>query len=153
MRSVDIARVPRAAVTALDGYTLPKQHCLIVYQGVPRAPEWDIYASMDSVVKTVSTDLARVGHCLIYADYPTYYHFLPAGTTGKDGTRPFEILRLEGRLLPPRRVGDLEIAYLTAPAALVGSDFADALVLAYEGGRFVDVTADVIAGRRSIDVR
>ena len=153
LRSVEIARIPRAAVAALDDYDLPKRRCLIIYLGIRHAPEWDIYASMDSIVKTVSSNLDRVGHCQIYADYPTYYHFLPAGSAEAEGTQPFEFRQVHGEPLLPRRVGNLEIAYLGAPETLVGADFAHALILAYEDGHFRDVTADVVSGRRSINVR
>ena len=147
-RSVEIARVARSAVAALADHALPSSGCRVYFLGVRHAPEWGDSVSMDSIVKALSPDPDRVGHCLIHSESITYIHLLPAGIVSAEGTLPYRtLIRSTGPLLP-RQVGDLEMVYLSRPERFVPDATRDSLFLAWQDGRFRDVTADVLAGRR-----
>lgn len=145
-RSFDIARVARETVTAVDAQALPLSRCHVVFLGVEPPPEWSIYVSMDSVVKALSDDPGRVGHCWFHADYVTYFHLMAAPVTPADAL-PWLPLRLQGREVPWRRVGDLVIAYLDPPDGIDTDEMARWLFLRHREGGFDDVTAQVTAGR------
>lgn len=148
VRSVEIARVAHSAVAALAGHALPEHGCRVYFMGVQHAPEWGVSVSMDSIVKAVSADLGRIGHCLVHSESVTYIHLLPAGVVSEEGTSPYAaLIRSSGPLLP-RHVGDLEMVYLSRPARFVPDPARDSLFLAWDEGQFRDVTADVLAGRR-----
>lgn len=147
-RSVEIARTARAAVQAVSRHSLPRQHCRIYFIGVRHAPEWDIFVSMDSIIKALSPDVGKVAHCLVGSDGVTFMHLLPAGVAEAEGTAPYRPARRAGGPAPRRRVGNVEMLYLSPPATFVPEDWRGTLFLALEDGRFRDVSAEVSSGRR-----
>lgn len=144
-RSVDIARVAREAVAAVDEQALPASPCHVVFLGVEPPPEWSIYVSMDSVVKALSADPERVKHCWFHADYVTYFHLMGAPVAAADAL-PYRPLRLDGTRVPWRRIGDLDIAYLDA-AGIDARELARMRFLRHREGGFDDVSAEVAAGQ------
>src|SRR5690606_8719049 len=76
VRSVAISAVAREAVSAVAALDLPRERCHIVFLDVEPAPEWNIYVSMDSIIKATSPDLDRVAHCWFEANYATWFHLL-----------------------------------------------------------------------------
>ena len=152
VRTKAIGTVAHAAVAALARYELPAQGCRVYFLGVRHAPEWGIYVSMDSIVKALSPDLGRVRHCLIHSETPTFVYLLPAGVAKAEGTTPYQILqRRLGGALPPRPIGGLEMVYLSRPEPFIPDSARDSLFLDWDGVRFVDVTAEVLVGRRKMD--
>lgn len=149
-RSAEIAQVAHAAVAAVAALDLPASRCHVVFLGVEPAPEWSIYVSMDSVLKALSPDLGRVAHCWFDADYPTFFHLLAAPVDAADAL-PSRPLQVDGVSVPWRRIGGLVAAYARPPERPLEAQELDGLrFLRYEHGRFVDVTADVAAGRVSV---
>jgi hypothetical protein len=152
-RSVAIGQIAREAVAALNARELPAGDCNVYLLGIRPPPEWEIYVAMDSVVKALSPDLGKVAHCLVHTDYETFIYLLPAGESTRRGREPYATRNGPAGPLLPRRVGDLEMVYLESPTALAPRYARNALLLAYEGGRFVDVTEDVASGRRELRLR
>ena len=142
-RSFDIAAPARAAVAAIDGVTLPEDHCHIAFMGYEAPPEWSIYVSMDSIVKALSSN-KQVRHCWIHSNLPTFTYLQDRGAATADA-RPYSPLRNGDQEIPWRPLGHLVFAYLTAPSdgALAQSPM---MFFAMQNGQFVDVSARVAAG-------
>jgi hypothetical protein len=145
-RSTRIAEVAHAAVAAVDALDLPPTACHVVFLGVQPAPEWSEYVSMDSVIKALDPDLARVAHCWFHAEYVTYFHLMPASVEAADA-EPWHPLTSSGAAVPWLRVGNVGIAYMQAPEHFETSDVARMRFLRYRDGRFEPADADVAAGR------
>jgi hypothetical protein len=143
-RSARNAAVAHAAIDAVDALALPATPCHVVFLGVEPAPEWSVFVSMDSVVKALDADLARVAPCWFHANYPTWFFLLPAAVDAS-AALPYRPLQVDGRDVPWLRVGGATIAYLQAETG-IGVD-ARARYLRWNGTRFDEVSADVAAGR------
>jgi hypothetical protein len=142
-RSYAIAQTAREAVSAVEQLDLPAAHCHLVFLGVTPPPEWGTYVSMDSVLKALSIDLDRIGHCWIHADYATWFHLLAAPVDVADAA-PYRPLQIEGREVPWPRVGDLVIAYL-APTPTTPMP-ASTIFLRQRDGHFEEVSGEVAVG-------
>jgi hypothetical protein len=151
-RSMRNARLAHAAVAAVDALELPASPCHVVFLGIEPPPEWSLFVSMDGVVKALDPNLARVGRCWFHASYPTWFFVLPAPVAPGEAA-PYAPLRLDGREVPWLRIGGATVAYLQASqdvdvAARTGMRF-----LRWNGSGFDDVSAEVAAGRITVDVR
>lgn len=149
LRAVDISTVARQAIVAVGKLDLPKTDCHVVFLDVEPAPEWSIYVSMDSIVKALSPDLARVQHCYFHANYVTYFYLLGAPGDPND-VAPYRPKTIGENVSPWRRIGDLTIAYLLPPQNSEASSLAKVQFLRYRDGDFEDVSAEVVAGRLSV---
>jgi len=143
-RSVAISAVARDAVAAVEALDLPATHCHVIFLDVDPAPEWSVYVSMDSVVKALSPDLQRVRRCYFHSNYISYFH-LQGNPVDRADIAPYGPMQVGGVDIPWRRIGDLTIAYLQAPAESDVEPLAGMTFLRYRGNVFEDVTADVLA--------
>ena len=148
-RSLAISAVAREAGAAVERLDLPPVPCHVVFLDVEPAPEWGVYVSMDSVIKALSPDPARVEHCWFHANYVTWFHLLAAPVDAADAA-PWIPLVADGHVVPWRRVGDLQIAYLAPPQRADSRDVAAMRFLRWRDGHFDDVSADVAAGRIAV---
>jgi len=152
-RSAEIAAVAHEAVAAVAALDLPHARCRVVFLGVEPPPEWSIYVSMDSVVKALSADPRRVGHCWFEADYPTFFNLMAAPAEAADAL-PYRPLEIDGAAVPWRRIGGLVAAYVRPPAAAVQAQALDGLrVLRRTPGGFADVTAEVASSGVPLQLR
>lgn len=150
-RSVGISAVARDAVAAVEKLDLPVSNCNVVFLGIQPPPEWSAFVSMDSVVKALAPDLARVGHCWFHTEAVTYFQLQSAPASASDAA-PYRPLVAQGHVVPWRTLGDLTIAYLRAPAAMSPEELAQMKFLLYRDGRFDDVGAQVVAGSLAVDL-
>ncbi|MEO7755779.1 MAG: hypothetical protein ABIS07_04330, partial [Dokdonella sp.] len=127
-------------------------HCHVVFVDVDPAPEWSVYVSMDSIVKALSPDLARVRQCYFHSNYVTYFHLI-GGPVDLAGVAPYLPVTDSGAVLPWRRIGNLTIGYLELPETAGANDLASMTFLRYREGRFADVSGDVAAGRLVVHPR
>lgn len=151
-RSMEISEVARAADAAVSALDLPTSHCHVVFVDVDPAPEWSVYVSMDSIVKALSPDLARVRQCYFHSNYVTYFHLI-GGPVDLAGVAPYLPVTDSGAVLPWRRIGNLTIGYLELPETAGANDLASMTFLRYREGRFADVSGDVAAGRLVVHPR
>lgn len=147
-RSLEIGRTARAAVAELARHPLPAHGCRVYFLGIHHAPEWDIFVSMDAIIKALSPDLGKVAHCLVGSDSVTFMHLLPAGVAAAEGTAPYVPTRRASGPAPRRQVGNVEMLYLSPPPVFTPEAWRGTLFLANEDGVFRDVSADVLSGRR-----
>jgi hypothetical protein len=142
----------QAAAAAVDMLDLPETHCHIVLLGAEPPVEWSIYVSMDAVVKALTANPHKVDRCFIHSDYVTYFNLMGSSATLADAA-PYVPHDASGAQVPWLHVGDAVIAYLDPPRRSDVETTRGMLFLRYEGGVFRDVTADVIDGRLSVDLR
>lgn len=147
-RSAQNAAVAHAAVDAVDALALPAAPCHVVFLGVEPAPEWSVYVSMDSVVKALDADLARVAPCWFHANYPTWFYLMPAPLDAA-AALPYRPLQAGGREVPWLRVGDAVAAYLAAPPEVDADARARMRYLRWNGTRFELVDAAVAMRERA----
>jgi len=148
-RTVAPKAMAEAAASAVDRLAPSATRCHVVLLGVQPPPEWGVYVSMDSVVKALSPDLARVERCFIHSDYATYFYLMGRDASPSDAS-PYQPHEFEGKPLGWLHVGDAVVAYLDPPATLDASTLRDMTFLRYENGSFRDVTDDVVEGRIAV---
>lgn len=135
-RSADIGHIATEALAAVGRLDLPAANCHVLFLDVPTPPEWDIFVSMDSAIKALHPDLDEVGHCFFHADYRTYFHLLDR-RPGPREYAPFELLRKDGEILDPVRIGAMTTIYLHHPERL-GRDKIERLVVLRYGEQAFD---------------
>jgi hypothetical protein len=150
-RSRRNAAVAHAAVDAVDALALPSAPCHVVFLGIEPPPEWGAFVSMDSVVKALDSDLARVDRCWFHANYPTWFYLVPA-SVDPSAALPYRPLQIDGHDVPWLHVGSATIAYLRAESAVGADERARMRYLRWNGARFDQVDADVAAGSPPVDV-
>jgi hypothetical protein len=110
-RSIAIGALAREATAAVAASRLPMGRCKIAFQGIEPPPEWDVYVSMDEVVKALSPDVSAVSRCLITDNYGTFVYLLPPHDAEAFARLIPSRSGTSGEPLPVRRVGDLALAY------------------------------------------
>jgi hypothetical protein len=128
------------------------ERCRIIVLGVQPPPEWSLYVSIDSIAKALTADPARIGRCFVEADYVTYFNLMRGDANPAD-PMPYTPRSASGRPIPWLRIGEITTAYLDPPANADAAKLAGIVFLRYENGGFVDVTADVAAGRIPVALR
>ncbi len=126
----------QAAVAAVADLDLPDSACRIVFDGIAPPPEWDIFVSMDSVLKALALAQPGVGHCIVRANYPTWFGLFAAPWQPADAL-PFVPLMADGEAVPWLHAGGLVIAYLEPPSDPAGDALADGWLLEWRSGQFV----------------
>jgi hypothetical protein len=123
-RSLEIGALARDATAAVAASHLPLDRCKIAFQNIEPPREWDVYVSMDEVVKALSPDVSAVSRCLITDNYGTFVYLLPP----RDAERFARVIPSRsgaaGEPLPVRRIGHLALVYfpvLPTPATQDGA--------------------------------
>ncbi|HST28556.1 MAG TPA: hypothetical protein VLK26_09350 [Rudaea sp.] len=144
-RSSAIAVPARAAVAAVAQMTSPNAACHVAFLGYTPPPEWDVFVSMDAVVKALTPDIRRARYCWFYSDVRTWVHLQAAPVSISDA-RPFAPAVKDAQPIAWRRLGKLVFAYLAPLASTQHPDVSQMTFLQIRNGKIVDVTADAIAG-------
>ena len=110
-RSSAIADVARAASRAVSRVDLPPAPCHVALIGIHPPPEWSIYVPVDSMIKALAPNLARVEHCWFHSNYRSWFYLLQAPVFTQQAS-PYQPLRVSGHELPWRHVGNVVIALL-----------------------------------------
>ncbi len=123
-RSIEIGALAREATAAVAASRLPADRCKIAFQGIEPPPEWDVYVSMDEVVKALSPEVSAVSRCLITDNYGTFVYLLPPPDAEAFARVIPSRSGAAGEALPARRIGHLALAYfpvLPTPAMQDGA--------------------------------
>lgn len=153
LRSRETGRLAQAVVAAVAERTFAERSCHVYFLDFQPPPEWGVYVSTDAIVKALHPDLARIRDCLFHNEYPTYFYLVPHGHLDALRAYPFRPLERNGRVVPWLTVDGMDIVYLTPPQRVDRDSAGGALFLAYDDGRFRDVTAEVASGRREVRLR
>jgi hypothetical protein len=104
------------------------------------------------MAKALTSDVDRVGRCVIESDAVTYFNLMRGDANPADAS-PYTPRTANGRPIPWLRVGDMTAAYLDPPANAEPTALAGIAFLRYENGAFTDVTVDVASGRVPVALR
>jgi len=117
--NAELARQAMAIARAYDWpETLP---CHLIIEGAELPSEWDVFVSMDSIIKALYPDLQAIDHCFIHADYPTFFHLIGSDHANADAS-PLAPRLHEGETLARRTIGGYTIVYLDGPETLIEED-------------------------------
>jgi hypothetical protein len=125
---------------------LPARNCHVFLLGLQPAPEWGVFVSMDSVVKALAPEPARLGHCFIHANYKTIFYVMARDIDPAEAA-PFRPRESKLGAIPWPRIGDATLAYLRYEPDRELPDPGGMVFLRYENGAFRDVGEEVRAGR------
>lgn len=138
----------RAAVAALK-LVHPAPACKIYLLGLP--PGASRFRDVaDTAVKSALAPGDPFMACFVQSESVPWYHLVARGGQPADPARPLEDIVVNGKPFPPLPVGNLAYHYLRVPDGPEVIDDPRATFLAYEDGRFVDVTNDVRLRRRAV---
>jgi hypothetical protein len=112
------AELARQAMVIARAYDWPETlPCHLVIEGAELPSEWDVFVSMDSIIKALYPDLQAIDHCFIHADYPTFFHLIGSDHANADAS-PLAPRLHEGETLARRTIGGFTIVYLDGPETL-----------------------------------
>ncbi len=149
-RSQAMQPLADAAVAAVEKLPLPAHPCQIYLLGTEQPPESGLYTPMDSVLKARMPDIDKIANCLIQTESAPFFHLLRRGTLAHEAIAPLAALPGHAPDQPLQTIGNLEIAALNLSASVDARQMTHAYFLAWQDGRFVNVTAAVRAGRRTV---
>ncbi|MGA9422172.1 MAG: hypothetical protein WBW61_07395, partial [Rhodanobacteraceae bacterium] len=118
--------------------------------GIDPSLRWFFIPFADAIVKSQTPDLARVRDCLIQGESTPWFELIARGALMPSGAAPMLPVYDHGKRIPWLRIGDLEAAYLNLFPGLDARTMHDAIFLAWQDGRFIDVSAEVRSGRRPV---
>jgi hypothetical protein len=138
----------RAAVAALK-LVRPAPACKIYLLDLP--PGASRFRDVaDTAVKSALAPGDPFMACFIQSESVPWYHLVERRGQSADAASPLENIVVNGKAYPPLPVGNLAYHYLRIPDRAEVLDDPRATFLAYENGRFVDVTQDVRSRRREV---
>ena len=123
--------------------------CKVYFLGMPPAADHFRYYLQVIVMQALPR-----GHpatkCFLLSEHTPWYNLLETEGLGREPQRPLDTMLVGGKPFQPLTVGNLRFYFLNVPDNdAVRADPA-ATFLAWDNGRFVDVTADVRARRREV---
>lgn len=147
------AHLMQAAVDSLTHETLPADQCQVYLLGVGGDQEFTFAMTVDAAIKTLSMDLTRVQGCRFQTETAPWFYVLKRDSVTPDSVAPMQVLQFEGKPVPWPEYGGVEVAYLNLLDGTEARSLTSAIFLAYERGKFVDVTSEVLAGERNVKFR
>jgi hypothetical protein len=139
----------QAAQAAIDRIDLPAQACQIYL--LQTSSIWGFSGYSDATIKGMAASPQRLAHCLISTERPPWIYFVRSDSVAPADYAPLRPLRVAGKPLQPLRLGDMQALYLTMGQDMRAAMPAQAIFLEYRDGVFVDVSAAVRSGARTID--
>ena len=137
----------RAALASLATLPAPAPGCKVYLLDIPERA-FHFREMADTAVKQfLPRGDARLA-CFIQAEHAPWYHLVADGHLPARAYEPLEIIAMGGKPFPPLRLGNLTYYYLRIPDSEAVRSDPNATFLAFENGRFRDVTAEVRAGTR-----
>jgi hypothetical protein len=138
-------RLVTAAQERIGMTELPSKGCRIFLLD---SGNWMFAWVADEAIKATADDFARVAGCLIQTEHTPWYHVVAADSFDPDKAWPLVVAREDGQALASLRIGRADVLYLNMTSAPEPRSFEGAIVLAWNGSSFEDVSDDIVAGRR-----
>lgn len=151
--SRELGVLVRTAQAVVAGLPLPADRCQVYFLDVPADRVFLFTVVIDSAIKVLTPDIARVQGCLFQTETTPWAHIVKRGSVTAESAAPMRRMYLGDQVAPWSAYGGVEYVYLNL---LDGTDprlMRSAIFLAYDQGDFLDVTADVLAGRREVKFR
>lgn len=134
-----------AANAAISRLTLPSEGCQIYLLDTD---VWSIRWISDEAIKATTPDLAHIEHCLIQTEHTPWYHIAVVDSLDREDLLPLAPNGGATRLSDLRNIGRAKMLILNLdPRRPLPAD-SRAYFLSWQDGDFVDVTAEVLDGRR-----
>lgn len=137
----------RAATEAISRLQVQEHGCQVYLLDTD---DWMFGWVSDEAIKAVSPTLRRIEHCLIQTEHAPWYHVAVLDPADPAGMFPMTLIRSPVGQPPPQRIGRAHLLPLNLSARIDPTQARHAFFLGWRQGHFVDVTADVLAGRRSV---
>lgn len=134
-----------AATKAIEHGIVPTGTCQIYLLDTH---SWMFGWVSDEAVKAVIADLPRIEHCLIQTEHTPWYHVVVLDWRDASAVLPLTPMPGDVYALDPPRIGRARILALNASPLIDPTAMPHAIFLAYQDGVFVDVSADVVGGKR-----
>jgi hypothetical protein len=128
--------------------TLPPG-CKVYFLGMPAAAEHFRYYLQVTVMQALRRG-DPAAKCFLLSEHTPWYNLLETEGLGPEPQRPLETMLVGGKPFQPLTVGNLRFYFLNVPDNDAVRDDPSATFLAWDNGRFIDVTADVRARRRDV---
>lgn len=138
-----MVRAANAAISQLD---LPAKGCQIYLLDTN---EWSLGWVSDEAIKATAPDLERIAGCFIQTEHTPWYHIAVLDPIDGDGLLPMTLIEGATRQAAIRPLGKAKFVSLNLDARSKLPEGSTAQFLSWNGTDFLNVTDDVISGRRT----
>jgi hypothetical protein len=148
----------QAAVAAVSKLPPPASRCQVYFLDLPAESSALFAITVDSAIKALSLDVSRVAGCLFQTQFTPSYYILARGALPLGDRAPLSPLFQDGKPVRSLNYGGVEVAYLNLSSAVDAKTLSGAVFLSFVrtpdgSATFVDVTPDVLGGRREVKFR
>jgi hypothetical protein len=143
----------RSALDAVEQHPRVGGQCEVYFLDAPDNKLLFFTSTIDAAIKALSPDLQRVARCRFQTANASWFYLLPRHTLRLDNIAPMSAVYNNGKPEPWLEVGDMQVAYLNLNEKVDATTLRDAIFFAWDGHRFIDITDDVLAGRRKVTFR
>lgn len=134
-----------AANAAIGRLDLPARGCQIYLLDTDA---WSFGWISDEAIKATAPDLKRIARCLVQTEHTPWYHVAIMDSLDRRSLLPMTLMDDKAELSTMRDLGKAKMLILNLDARSVVPDDSRAKFLSWQDGAFIDVTADVLSGRR-----
>lgn len=134
-----------SAIRAIDAIELQSGSCQIYLLDTE---DWKFGWVSDEAIKAVIPDLARIAPCLVQTEHTPWYHIAAIDRVDPATLHPMSIARGFDVAAGSLPIGRGRFMVLNLAAGTVIPSHANAHFLSWQENRFVDVSRDVLEGRR-----
>ncbi len=134
-----------AAILAMDSMVIPVSGCQVYLLDTT---SWTFGWISDEAIKATTPNLQRVSGCLIQTEHTPWYHIATLDRLDPISLRPLSVMVGEGEFAAQQPIGKAHFLLLNLEANAPVPGNSKARFLSWKGHEFVDVTDDVMSGRR-----
>lgn len=135
----------KAANLAIDQLDVPARGCQIYLLDTEA---WSFGWISDEAIKATVPNLKRVAACLIQTEHTPWYHIAEMGPVDTNDMAPMTLIAGSARRTAIRPLGKATFLKLNLDKRSTIPLDSNARFLHWQGSSFVDVTAEVVRGRR-----
>ena len=140
-----IEAIVKAANAAIGTLDLPEKGCQIYLLDTT---EWSLGWISDEAIKATFPNLERIAGCLIQTEHTPWYHIAVMKSVDVEDLQPMTLVKGAVRETAIRPVGRAKFLKLSLDMHSEVPKGSKARFLSWQGSDFIDVTGDVLSGRR-----
>ncbi len=140
-----IQSLVNAANVAINTLDLPTQGCQIYLLDTD---DWSFGWISDEAIKATTPSLKRVAGCLVQTEHTPWYHIAVIDRVDENDLRPMTLIQGAVQATAIRPLGRAKFLKLNLDKRSTFPDDSKARFLSWQKSSFVDVTDDVLEGRR-----
>lgn len=134
-----------AAILAMDSMVIPIDGCQVYLLDTT---SWAFGWISDEAIKATTPNLQRVSGCLVQTEHTPWYHIATLDRLDPLSLRPLSVIVGGGESAAQQPIGRARFLLLNLEANAPVPTDSKARFLSWQGREFVDVTDDVMSGRR-----